>query len=183
MPSLIWTASYLKTHDFLRPLEQVETKSSAKEEATDEISSAVQKQPPLPTPASVEHLLPGGIGTYTISHINSYVNNTQRVPKPESSLFTVHQATSADRNDDSNCSSHTSSGFTLWEESEIKKGKTEKENNVGEKSIIGGNHEISIFLFCNIYSNCFLPLPHSAYTWTTLNRLWQCASPASHVLC
>ncbi|KAI5416503.1 transcription factor BIM1 isoform X2 [Lathyrus oleraceus] len=130
-------ASYLKTHDFLRPLEQVETKSSAKEEATDEISSAVQKQPPLPTPASVEHLLPGGIGTYTISHINSYVNNTQRVPKPESSLFTVHQATSADRNDDSNCSSHTSSGFTLWEESEIKKGKTEKENNVGEKSIIG----------------------------------------------
>ncbi|KAL5064920.1 hypothetical protein RYX36_026657 [Vicia faba] len=130
-------ASYLKTHDFLRPLEQVETKSSAKEEATDEISSAVQKQPPLPTPASVEHLLPGGIGTYTISHINSYVNNTQRVPKPEASLFTVHQATSADRNDDSNCSSHTSSGFTLWEESEIKKGKTEKENNVGEKPIIG----------------------------------------------
>lgn len=137
-------ASFLKTHDFLRPLEEVEAKSSAKEEATDEISSVVQKQPPLATPASVEHLLPGGIGTYSISHINSCVNNNQRIPKPEaSSLFTVHQATSADRNDDnSNCSSHTSSGFTLWEESEIRKGKTGKENNVGDKPIIGGNHEI-----------------------------------------
>ncbi|XP_045792749.1 transcription factor BIM1 isoform X2 [Trifolium pratense] len=131
-------ASYLKTHDFLRPLEQVETKSDTKEEATDEISSVVQNQPPLATPASVEHILPGGIGTYSISHINSYVNNNQRIPKPEASLFTVHQATSADRNDDnSNCSSHTSSGFTLWEESDIKKGKTGKENNVGEKPIIG----------------------------------------------
>jgi hypothetical protein len=130
----------------LRPLEEVEAKSSAKEEATDEISSVVEKQPPLATPASsVEHLLPGGIGTYSISHINSCVNNNnQRVPKAEaSSLFTVHQATSADRNDDnSNCSSHTSSGFTLWEESEIRKGKTGKENNVGDKPIIGGNHEI-----------------------------------------
>lgn len=134
-------ASFLKTHDFLRPLEEVEAKSSAKEEATDEISSVVEKQPPLTTPASsVEHLLPGGIGTYSISHINSCVNNNnQRVPKAEaSSLFTVHQATSADRNDDnSNCSSHTSSGFTLWEESEIRKGKTGKENNVGDKPIIG----------------------------------------------
>lgn len=132
-------ASFLKTHDFLRPLEEVEAKSSAKEEATDEISSVVEKQPPLATPASVEHLLPGGIGTYSISHINSCVNNNQRVPKPEaSSLFTVHQATSADRNDDnSNCSSHTSSGFTLWEESEIRKGKTGKENSVGDKPIIG----------------------------------------------
>ncbi|WJX90126.1 hypothetical protein P8452_72057 [Trifolium repens] len=136
-------ASYLKTHDFLRPLEQVETKSDTKEEATDEISSVVQKQPPpLATPASVEHILPGGIGTYSISHINSYINNNnnnnKRIPKPEASLFGVHQATSADRNDDnSNCSSHTSSGFTLWEESDIKKGKTGKENIVGEKPLIG----------------------------------------------
>lgn len=114
----------------------------------------VQKQPTLPAPASVERLLPGGIGTYSISHV-SYANNNnnQRVPKPETSLFTVHQATSTDRNDNnSNCSSHTSSGFTLWEESEIKKGKIGKENNVGEKPIIGGNHEMSfIFIYLSYF--------------------------------
>lgn len=135
--------SCLKTHDFLQPLERVETKASAKEEATEEISSVVQKPPPLAAPASVEHLLPGGIGTYSISHI-SYFNNNQRIPKPETSLFTVHQATSADRNDDnSNCSSYTSSGFTLWEESAIKKGKTGKENNVGEKPIAGAIESVA----------------------------------------
>ncbi|KAK7265896.1 hypothetical protein RJT34_33521 [Clitoria ternatea] len=124
--------SYLKTHDFLQPLERLETKASAKEEVTDEISTLVQKQPP-----SAEHLLPGGIGTYSISHI-SYFNNNQKVPKPEASLFTVHQATSTDRNDDnSNCSSYTSSGFTLWEESSVKRGSTGKENNMIEKPIGG----------------------------------------------
>ncbi|RDY06231.1 Transcription factor BIM1, partial [Mucuna pruriens] len=124
--------SYLKTHDFLQPLERLETKASAKEEATDEISSVVQKPPP----SVDQHLLPGGIGTYSISHI-SYVNNNQRVPKPETSLF-VRQATSTDRNDDnSNCSSYTSSGFTLWEESSGKRGKTGKENNAGEKPTLG----------------------------------------------
>ncbi|KAK7292143.1 hypothetical protein RIF29_07868 [Crotalaria pallida] len=128
--------SLLKTHDFLQPLERAETKGSAKEEATDEISSVASKLPP-PSPTSVEHLLPGGIGTYSISHI-SHFNNNQRVPKPETSLFTVHQATSADRNDEnSNCSSYTSSGFTLWEESAAKKGKTGKENNVAEKPTLG----------------------------------------------
>lgn len=134
----VWTGSRLKTHDFLQPLERAETKASAKEEATDEISSVVQKPPP-PAPPSVEHILPGGIGTYSISHISYFNNNNQRVPKPEASLFTVNQATSMDRNDDnSNCSSYTSSGFTLWEESAAKKGKTGKENNVAEKPILGG---------------------------------------------
>ncbi|MED6110177.1 hypothetical protein PIB30_040593 [Stylosanthes scabra] len=135
--------SYLKTHDFLR----VETKANTKEEASDEISSTVQKLPPAAPqqpPPSVEHqhLLPGGIGTYSISHIsyfNNNNNNNQRVPKPEAPLFTVRQATSTDRNDEnSNCSSYTSSGFTLWDESAVKKGKTGKENNtVGDKLIPG----------------------------------------------
>ncbi|KAG5039376.1 hypothetical protein JHK85_011852 [Glycine max] len=141
--SLLWrewrprVGSYLKTHDFLQPLERVETKASAKEEATDEISSVVQK----PRSPSVEHLLPGGIGTYSISHI-SYVNNNnnnnQRVPKPETSSLYGRQATSTDRNEEnSNCSSYTSSGFTLWEESSGKRGKTGKENNAGEKPSLG----------------------------------------------
>ena len=131
------TGSYLKTHDFLQPLE---TKATAKEEATCETSSVAQNQPlPLPPPPPfVEHILPGGIGTYSISHI-SYFHNNQRVPKPEASLFNVPQATSTDRSDrNSNCSSYTSRGFTLWEESAVKKGKTGKENNVGEKPILGG---------------------------------------------
>ncbi|CAL0307164.1 unnamed protein product [Lupinus luteus] len=131
----VCTGSRLKTQDFLQPLERADAKASAKEEATDEISSATPKPLP-PTPPSVEHILPGGIGTYSISHISNF-NNIQRVPKPEASLFTVHQANSADRNDEnSNCSSYTSSGFTLWEESAVKKGKTGKENNVAEKPIL-----------------------------------------------
>ncbi|KAK4257280.1 hypothetical protein QN277_006888 [Acacia crassicarpa] len=131
--------SYLKTHDFLQPLERVEKKASAKEEASDEISSVVQKPaPPAPPPQPcVEHILPGGIGTYSISHISYFSNH--RVPKPEASLFTVSQACegSSDRNEEnSNCSSYSGSGFSLWEESAVKKGKTGKENDVGEKPVI-----------------------------------------------
>ncbi|KAK7841380.1 transcription factor bim1 [Quercus suber] len=123
--------SYLKTHDFLQPLERI-GKTSAKEETTAEISS-VEKPPPQAPSPSVEHTLPGGIGTYTISHISSYFN--QRVPKPEGSIYTVAQTSSTDRNDEnSNSSSYTGSGFTLWEESALKKGKTGKEN-MGEKPV------------------------------------------------
>ncbi|KAK3440369.1 hypothetical protein EUGRSUZ_B00645 [Eucalyptus grandis] len=121
--------SFLKTHDFLG-------KTAAKEEATSEISSSLERPPPpappgpppsVPPPQSVEHVLPGGIGTYSISHI-SYFNN-QNPPKPEATIYTVAQASSTDRTDEnSNCSSYTNSGFTLWEESAAKKGKTGKEN-------------------------------------------------------
>lgn len=81
----------------------------------------------------MEHILPGGIGTYSISHISNYFY--QRIPKPEdSTVFTVPQASSTDKNEEhSNCSSYTGSGFTLQEESASKKGKLEKEND-GERS-------------------------------------------------
>ncbi|CAK7323187.1 unnamed protein product [Dovyalis caffra] len=122
---------YLKTHDFLQPLERV-GKTTAKEETNVEILT-VEKPPPPAPPPSVEHILPGGIGTYSISHV-SYFN--QRVPKPENTIFSVAQASSSDKNDEnSNCSSYSASGFTLWEESTLKKGKTGKEN-VGERSNI-----------------------------------------------
>lgn len=123
---------YLKTHDFLQPLERV-GKNIAKEENRAEAPTVETPQPPAPPPSSVEHILPGGIGTYSISHI-SYIN--QRVPKPEGVMYAVAtaaaQASSSDRNDDnSNCSSYTGSGFTLWEESVVmKKGQTGKENNI-----------------------------------------------------
>ncbi|KAF3438007.1 hypothetical protein FNV43_RR20763 [Rhamnella rubrinervis] len=117
--------NYLKTHDFLQPLERIGKTTCAKEETSVEIST-VEKPPPPAPPPSVGHLLPGGIGTYSISHI-SYFN--QRVPKPEGNIFTVAQTSSTDRNDEnSNCSSYSGGGFTLWEESAVKKGETGKEN-------------------------------------------------------
>ncbi|KAL5544869.1 hypothetical protein UlMin_008653 [Ulmus minor] len=120
--------SYLKTHDFLQPLERVGN-ACAKEETSVEISTDEKPPPPAPPP-SVEHILPGGIGTYSISHI-SYFN--QRVPKPEGMVYTVAQASSTDKNDEnSNSSSYSGSGFSLWEESAVKKGKTGKEN-MGER--------------------------------------------------
>ncbi|KAM7471206.1 hypothetical protein LguiA_009389 [Lonicera macranthoides] len=114
-------AGYLKTHDFLQPLEQVD-KSTAEEENKDE-ATTFGKSPP-----SGDHHLPGGIGTYSISHI-SCINQRVPIQKPEPAIFTVVRASSSDRNDDqnSNCSSYTGSGFTLWEESA---GKTGKENIV-----------------------------------------------------
>ncbi|KAA8541085.1 hypothetical protein F0562_025048 [Nyssa sinensis] len=124
--------SYLKTHDFLQPLERV-GKNSAKEENTDE-KTTLEKPPPPAPPPSVEHLLPGGIGTYSIGHV-SYIN--PRVPKPEGSIFTVAQTSSSDINEEnSNCSSYTGSGFTLWEETVVKKGKTRKENIAADRHVV-----------------------------------------------
>ncbi|KAK4782230.1 hypothetical protein SAY86_016332 [Trapa natans] len=103
--------NFLKTHDFLG-------KTGAREEVYDGVSSAEK-----PSPSSGEHLLPGGIGSYSISPISHFNDNVQ---KPEAPVFSVAQTSSTtDRNDDnSNCSSYSNSGFTLWEESTAKKGKT-----------------------------------------------------------
>ncbi|KAE8036873.1 hypothetical protein FH972_009506 [Carpinus fangiana] len=124
---------YPKTHDFLQPLERI-GRGSAKEESTVDISTVEQPAPPA-APASAEHILPGGIGTYSISHISYFAH--QRVPKPEGSIFTVAQTSSTDRNDENSiCTSYAGSGFTLWEESAaLKKGKTGKEN-MGERPIV-----------------------------------------------
>ncbi|XP_062027931.1 transcription factor BIM1 [Rosa rugosa] len=132
---------YLETHDFLQPLERM-GKTCAKEETSVEIispsRSSVEKPPCVAQrPTSVEHILPGGIGTYSISHI-SYFN--QRVPKPEENVFPVApQASSThERNDEnSNCSSYAGSGFTLWDESAAMKGKTGKENVVERPGLRG----------------------------------------------
>ncbi|KAL6995009.1 hypothetical protein U1Q18_005143 [Sarracenia purpurea var. burkii] len=121
---------YPTTHDFLRPLDGL-GKKSAREENTAEITAI--ENPPPPAPPSSEHLLPGGIGTYSISHIPYF---DQRVLKPEGAIFAVAQASSADRNEtSSNCSSYTGSGFTLWEESTVMKGKTGKENAAVDRHV------------------------------------------------
>lgn len=125
---------YPKTHDFLQPLERA-GKPNAKEESELEITTPEKPTPPV-APPSGEHILPGGIGTYSISH-NSYFN--QRVLKPEGSLFAVAQANFTDHNEEnSNCSSQTGSGFTLWEESVVKKGKTGKDSHSGSKQATRG---------------------------------------------
>ncbi|GMI72203.1 hypothetical protein HRI_000889600 [Hibiscus trionum] len=107
---------YLKTHDFLQ-LERL-GKETAKEETAVEEAMAEKPTPPPAPPRSAGYILPGGIGTYNISH------------KTEVPLFTtVAQRSSSERNDEtSNCSSNTGSGFTLWDDSAATKGKAGKEN-------------------------------------------------------
>ncbi|XP_055830485.1 transcription factor BIM1-like isoform X2 [Solanum dulcamara] len=116
---------YLKTHDFLQPLEQAR-KTVGKEENKVEVET-------IEKPPSAEHILPGGIGTYSISYLQ------QRVPKPIANTFAITQASSTDRDDrNSNCSSYSGSGFTLWNESATKRGKTGKENLTGDRHIVTG---------------------------------------------
>ncbi|XP_058228017.1 transcription factor BIM1 isoform X3 [Rhododendron vialii] len=125
--------AYLKTHDFLQPLEGLGKNITKEENSTVEIITTLDKPPPLappPTSTSGEHLLPGGIGTYSISHISNYFNQTVLKPEGAAAVFTVAQSSSTDRNEENSNSSsfNTGSGFTLWEESAVKKGKTGKEN-------------------------------------------------------
>ncbi|KAL0736321.1 hypothetical protein Bca4012_012531 [Brassica carinata] len=132
--------SHLRTHDFLQPLECV----GAKEDTSriDTTRTASEKPPPPAPPPPLQHVLPGGIGTYTISPI-PYFHNHQRIPKPELSppmMFTgAAQAGGGNERNvvDENSNSAAASGFTLWDESGSgKKGQTRKENNAGERPSI-----------------------------------------------
>nr|XP_043636738.1 transcription factor BIM1-like isoform X2 [Erigeron canadensis] len=127
------SGGYLETHDFLQPLERVE--NNVAREGTKIEEPTIGKSLPPAAPTAVEHILPGGIGTYSISHI-SCINQTQRLPKPEGVLNTGAHSSGSDKNDEnSNCSSYTGSGFSLWEESAVK-GKTGKENIAGNRHTI-----------------------------------------------
>ncbi|XP_057517378.1 transcription factor BIM1 isoform X2 [Amaranthus tricolor] len=119
-----------KTHNFFQPLEGG-GKSLSKED--DLVDINVKPQPAAPPTSVVEHVFPGGIGTYSISQI-SYYNSS--LPKPEDSIFSVTPVTSNDKNDEnSNCSSYTGSGFTLWDESAVRRGNTGKEN-LGDVNVV-----------------------------------------------
>lgn len=156
--------SHLKTHDFLQPLECV---GGSKEESSriDTTRIASEKPPPL------QHVLPGGIGTYTISSI-PYFSNHQRVPKPELSppmMFSAaaqqagggNERNVVEENSNSNSSSYAAaaaaaSGFTLWDESGSgKKGQTRKENNAGERAGIRGNKTNRILMLVKLLYECF----------------------------
>lgn len=109
----------------MQPLEQAR-KTVGKTETKVEVE-AIEKPP------SAAHILPGGIGTYSISYLQ------QRIPTPEPNIFAVTQTSSTDREDrNSNCSSYSGSGFTIWNESAIKKGKTGKENVAGDRHVLRG---------------------------------------------
>uniref|UniRef100_A0A1J3GN92 Transcription factor BIM1 n=1 Tax=Noccaea caerulescens TaxID=107243 RepID=A0A1J3GN92_NOCCA len=139
--------SHLKTHDFLQPLECVGAKGETSR--IDTTRTASEKPPPPAPPPPLQHVLPGGIGTYTISPIPYFHHHHQKIPKPELSppmMFTAAAQSSGgnernmvDENSNSNCSSYAAaaSGFTLWDESASgKKGQTRKENSVGERANI-----------------------------------------------
>lgn len=95
---------------------------------------AAVDRPPAPAapPTSVEHILPGGIGTYSISYFN------QMVLKPEGSLFTAQPSSTARNDENSNCTSYPGCSFTLWDESAVKKGKTGKENIAADRHTLQG---------------------------------------------
>ncbi|XP_076886008.1 transcription factor BIM1-like [Bidens hawaiensis] len=104
------TGDYLKTHDFLQPLEQV-GKDVYKE------GNYIDKSTP---PSMVEHILP------SFSHMNK--TQSQKVAKPEGIIISAAQSSSSNTNDEySNCTSYrgTDIGFMIWEDS---KGKIRKEN-------------------------------------------------------
>ncbi|KAK1310861.1 Transcription factor BIM1 [Acorus calamus] len=86
---------FLKTQDLLQPLERVPDTS-----------------PPPNPPTSVEHVLPGGIGTFSISHVSYPHHQTaEAVVKPEAVAY--------DRSNKkgSNGLGPYGRGFTLWDES------------------------------------------------------------------
>ncbi|XP_019267371.1 PREDICTED: transcription factor BIM2-like isoform X2 [Nicotiana attenuata] len=153
---------YLKTHDFLQPLEQAR-KTVGKAETKVEVE-ATEKPP------SAAHILPGGIGTYSISYLQ------QRIPTPETNIFAVTQASSTDREDrNSNCSSYSGSGFAIWNESAIKKGKTGKENVAGDRHVVrdvnigGGQPTTSLERQSQLSSNH----NHNTATLSTLSSAQQ----------
>ncbi|KAL4559352.1 hypothetical protein LXL04_031490 [Taraxacum kok-saghyz] len=135
-PSPTPPGGYLETHDFLQPLDRVGKTATTKDGTKVDEPSSVGKSLPPAAPTTVEHILPGGIGTYSISHI-SYINQSQRMPKPEGVVIAAAQSSGSDKNDEnSNGSSYTGSGFSLWEESTVKKGKTGKENIAGNRHVV-----------------------------------------------
>ncbi|PIA63281.1 hypothetical protein AQUCO_00200952v1 [Aquilegia coerulea] len=112
----------LRTHDFLQPLERVAKNNVVGEKLVDR-TKGENPSPSSSSSPSVEHILPGGIGTYTISHISNF---SQRVPKTEQAIGTVVRGSSAERSGEINIANSSTNGgvFAFWEESTVKdKGK------------------------------------------------------------
>ncbi|KAL8244180.1 hypothetical protein R6Q59_010438 [Mikania micrantha] len=106
----------LKTHDFLLPLEQV-GKNVYK-------GKYIEKSTP---PSKVEHILSGGMGTYSVSYMNQI--QRRKVTKDEGIVISAAQSSSSNTNDEnSNCTSYRGTSFALWEDSNLNKGIKGKDN-------------------------------------------------------
>ncbi|CAH8304014.1 unnamed protein product [Eruca vesicaria subsp. sativa] len=116
---------YPKIHDFLQPLERVGTRACAKDVNT---RGSVHTTAASSAYVQNQHVLPGGIGTYTISHMPyMYYNHHQGVPKPEASpMFKGSQASCNERHAVEDTSVSAKNGFTLWNESVDKKERIRK---------------------------------------------------------
>lgn len=109
---IITVDGFLETHDFLQPLERVGKKDGNKFAAPPASASAV---------------------------VSLSQSQSHRMTQAEGMVITTAQSSGSDKNDEnSNCSSYTGSGFSLWEESAVMKGKTGKENIAGNKRVISG---------------------------------------------
>jgi len=92
--------------------------------------------------------LPGGIGTFTISH--SW-NLNQRLPKSEENVFTIASVPGNDRNGENpNFSPSTGSEVTLWDESVARKRNSRKEK-LGDINVVKGKY-ISFTVFIGFES-------------------------------
>ncbi|XP_043717070.1 transcription factor BIM2 [Telopea speciosissima] len=127
---------YLKTHDFLQPLERAGKNEAGKGENSVEnvkTSTVVEKLPSSST-ASVENVLPGGIGTYSISHVSNF---TQRVVKPERSVCSTERNGEGSKTNSDGSFYSNGGAFTLWGESVVKEnGTTTVKDTAGEKHVI-----------------------------------------------
>nr|DAD31553.1 TPA_asm: hypothetical protein HUJ06_010404 [Nelumbo nucifera] len=112
----------LKTHDFLQPLERLGKKSGKGENTVEAAPNPIEKPLP-PPPPSVEHALPGGIGTYSIGY-NSNFNHRSVPPKPETSVFSPTSSTEkngeVNNKANSNGGSYSGGAFSLWNQSVVK---------------------------------------------------------------
>ncbi|KAK1427247.1 hypothetical protein QVD17_15930 [Tagetes erecta] len=110
---------FLETHDFLQPLEGVGKKDGNKFVAASASATAVVS-------------------------LSQSQSRSQWMTMAEGVVITAAQSSGSDKNDEnSNCSSYTGSGFSLWEESDVNKGKTGKENIAGNKRVISAHHTLS----------------------------------------
>ncbi|KAJ8448938.1 hypothetical protein Cgig2_030794 [Carnegiea gigantea] len=127
---------FLKTHNFLQ-LSEVEEKNARQEDN----SADINFEKPSPGPSALEQVLPGGIGTFTISHIS---NLNLRLPKSKENVLKIASVPGNDRNgENSNWSSYTGSGFTSWDESVARKRNSRKEN-FGDTNVAKGELRVKI---------------------------------------
>lgn len=130
---------FLKTHNFLQ-LSEVEEKNARQEDNSADINFE-KPSPAAQQPSALEPVLHGGIGTSTISNIS---NLNPRLPKSEENVLTIASVPGNDRNsENSNCSSYTGSGFTLWDESVARKRNSRKEN-FGDTNVAKGELRVKI---------------------------------------